>query len=88
VTVGRGYLVKALQKRGLSRRASTSLINQVFDHMKKALVNGETVELPIGTLQVIKRNRKPERRYRLNRISTTYKYPFTVKLNTKDNHDL
>lgn len=77
---GRNYLVAQLKKRGLSRRRSLPLLNQIFREMKLALARGESVEFPFGKLQKVKhKHRKQQGRF-LNRILTTYKKPFTVEL--------
>jgi nucleoid DNA-binding protein len=82
-SIGRDYIIKQLQERGLSRRQATSILNNVIDYMNEALSKGEDVELPFGKLQVKKHSRSPKRMWALNKIVTTYKEPNTVVLVTE-----
>ena len=74
-------IVETLQRRGVSRRLARKLLDGMISAMKDGLQRGEDIELPFGTLQVVKQNRPPKRDWLLRRITTTYKYPFTVILN-------
>ena len=80
MTRGRAYIVERLRKHGLSKRQARRVLDELVEAMKEALRNGEGVDLPIGTLEVVRHKRKPQRGFYLNRISTTYKKPFTVVL--------
>jgi len=77
--LGRSYLVDALRKKGLSRRDSTRIVNCVFREMTEALRRGEEVEFPFGTLQRVRHKHSKTRGWFLNRITSTYKKPYTVK---------
>lgn len=80
MTCDRRYLVAKLRERGLSKRMAMKILDRIFSSMKEALQKGEEIELPIGTLKVIRQKRRPRRGWYLNRITTTYKKPFTVAL--------
>lgn len=52
---GRAYLKSKLGERGLSRRRSVSILNNVFEEMGLALRRGEWVEFPFGYLKAERR---------------------------------
>jgi nucleoid DNA-binding protein len=83
MTRGRAHLIAKLRERGLSYRMAIRVIDQIFSSMKEALQRGEEVELPIGSLKVVRHKRRPKRGWYLNRITTTYEKPFTVALVNK-----
>lgn len=84
MTRSRAYLIAKLRERGLSYRMATRVIDRIFSSMKEALQRGEEIELPIGSLKVVRHKRRPKRGWYLNRITTTYKKPFTVALVSKE----
>jgi len=51
---GRKFLIKMVMDKGYSRVFSTKVVNAVFAIWIKALKNRETIELPYGTLKVVK----------------------------------
>ncbi len=55
-------------------------MNLVFTLIAEALIRGEEVEFPFGHLQRVERKRRAQRGWFLNKITTTYKNPWTVKL--------
>jgi len=77
--LGRAYLIDQLRQRGLSRRDSTRIVRFVFKEMAKALKRGESVEFPLGTLRRVRHQRPKRRGWFLNKITTIYKRPYTVK---------
>lgn len=77
--LGRTYLVDQLRKKGLSRRDSVRILNRVINAMTQALSRGEEVEFPFGTLQRVRHQHSKTRGWFLNKITATYKKPYTVK---------
>jgi hypothetical protein len=75
---GRAYLVKQLQKRGMSRRDAVAVLNEIFNQTALALAEGEQVAFPFGKLKMVRHKHLRKRGWFLNRITTTYKKPFTV----------
>jgi hypothetical protein len=53
--LGRAYLVKQLQERGLSRRMALRILNTVFAEMAKTLKRGRWVEFPCGKLRRVEK---------------------------------
>lgn len=54
---GRAYLVsKLIEKRGLSRRQATAVVNVILERMIAALKRGWEVEFPFGKLVRVKRH--------------------------------
>lgn len=53
---GRGYLVRKLGERGLSRRQAVHILNAIFAEMKKTLRRGGSVEFPFGKLVRVRRH--------------------------------
>jgi nucleoid DNA-binding protein len=51
ITLNKGYIVRKLQERGLSRRRSVQVLNFILDETATALARGEDVESPFGSLQ-------------------------------------
>jgi len=76
---GRAVLKEKLRGLGFSKRRAVELVNLVLAEMSAALARGETVEFPFGYLERVKRRRKPQRGWFLNKITTTYKNPWTVE---------
>ncbi len=76
----RADLVRQLKDKGFSRRLAVELVNLVFTLIAEALIRGEEVEFPFGHLQRVERKRRAQRGWFLNKITTTYKNPWTVKL--------
>ncbi len=54
--LGRAYLVRKLQARGLSRRQSVLIVNVIQERMIRALKRGWEVEFPFGKLKRVKRH--------------------------------
>lgn len=54
--LGRAYLVKKLQERGLSYRRSVRIVNFIFAEMAKTLKRGGVVPFPFGKLKRVKRH--------------------------------
>jgi hypothetical protein len=54
---GRAYLVKELQKRGVSRRWAVRILDLVFGEMSQALKRGEEVEFALGRLKRVPRGK-------------------------------
>ena len=77
--LGRTYLVAKLRKLGLSRRESVRILNKVINEMTEALRRGEEVEFPFGTLQRVRHQHPKTRGWFLDRLTSTYKKPYTVK---------
>lgn len=78
--LNKGYIVRKLQERGLSRRRSVQLLNFILDEVAAALARGEDVEFPFGSLQKVRHARQQEDGWFLGRITTIYKKPYTVAL--------
>lgn len=70
--------MKQLQKRGASRRQAVAILDEIFNQMKLALARGEAVAFPFGKLKMVRHKHRQKRGWFLNRITTTYKKPFTV----------
>lgn len=51
---GRAYLVKELQRRGVSRRQAVKILDLVFSEVSQALKRGEEVEFPFGRLRRVR----------------------------------
>jgi hypothetical protein len=83
----REYLIRQLKRRGVSRRRSVRGLNLVFAEIKNALGRGEEVELPWGKLKVMRHKHRTQTGHFLNRKMTTYKWPFTVVLETNREGD-
>ena len=49
--LNKGYIVRKLQQRGLSRRQSVQLVNFILDEVSAALACSEDVKFPFGSLQ-------------------------------------
>jgi hypothetical protein len=47
--LNKGYIVRKLRERGLSRRRSVQLLNRILDELAAALARGEDVEFPFGS---------------------------------------
>jgi len=77
--LGRTYLVAKLRKLGLSRRESVRILNKVINEMTQALRRGEEVEFPLGTLRRVRHQHRKTRGWFLDRLTSTYKKPYTVK---------
>ena len=56
----------------LSRRRAAAVVDVIFDSIAAALKKGEKVTLPIGTLEVVDRKRRPRRGWFLNRVRVIY----------------
>jgi len=79
-TLNKGYIVRKLRERGLSRRRSVELLNSILDEAAAALARGEDVEFPFGSLQRVHHPHKMTDGWFLGRIATIYKTPYTVAL--------
>lgn len=77
--LNRDYLIGKLRKRGLSRRDSVRILNFVIDEMTQALKRGEEVEFPFGTLRRARHQHAKKRGWFLDKITTIYKKPYTIK---------
>jgi nucleoid DNA-binding protein len=53
-SIGRAYLVKKLQDRGLSRGQATCVVNAVLEAMIKALRQSKEVKFPFGKLRRVR----------------------------------
>jgi len=71
--------VKQLQKRGMSRRDAVAVLNEMFNEMKLALAQGETVAFPFGKLKIVRHKHRKRRGWFLNRITVIYRKPFTIE---------
>jgi len=80
ITLNKGYIVRKLQERGLSRRRSVQILNSILDEVAAALVRGEEVEFPFGSLQRVHHPHKKTDGWFLGRNTTIYKKPYTVAL--------
>ena len=49
--LNKGYIVRKLRERGLSRRRAVQILNSILDEVATALARGEEVEFPFGSLQ-------------------------------------
>jgi hypothetical protein len=79
-TLNKGYLVRKLRERGLSRRRSVQLLNFILDEVAVALARGEDVEFPFGSLKRVPHPHKKKEGWFLGRMTTIYKKPNTVAL--------
>lgn len=71
--MNRTDLVNEAVKTGLSHREARDVVNVVFDSIQESLQQGEVVELPLGTFEVVEWDRPPLRGWFLNRVRVTYK---------------
>ena len=78
--MNKGYIVRKLRERGLSRRRSVELLNSILDEAAAALARGEDVEFPFGSLQRVHHPHKKTDGWFLGRNTTIYKKPYTVAL--------
>jgi hypothetical protein len=78
--LNKGYIVRKLQERGLSRRRSVRLLDFILDEVAVALARGEEVESPFGSLQRVHHSHKKMDGWFLGRITTIYKKPYSVAL--------
>jgi hypothetical protein len=79
-TLNKGYIVRNLRERGLSRRRSVQLINFILAEVAAALARGEDVESPFGSLKRVHHPHKKKEGWFLDRITPIYKKPYTVAL--------
>jgi nucleoid DNA-binding protein len=79
-TMNKGYIVRKLCERGLSRRQSVQILNSILDEVAAALARGEDVEFPFGSLQRVHHPHKKTDGWFLGRNKTIYKKPYTVAL--------
>lgn len=80
----RADLVQELRAKGFSRPLAVEMVNLVFTVIAEALIRGEEVEFPFGHLQRVKHRHRTRRGWFLDRITTTYKNPWTVELAVDD----
>ena len=78
--LNKGYIVRKLCERGLSRRQSVQILNSILDEVVAALARGEDVEFPFGSLQRIRHPHQKTDGWFLGRNTTIYKKPYTVAL--------
>jgi nucleoid DNA-binding protein len=78
--LNKGYIVRKLQERGLSRRRSVQLLNFILDEVAAAIARGEDVEIPFGSLKRVHHPHKKKDGWFLGKITTIYKKPYTVAL--------
>jgi len=78
-TLGRAHLIGMLGERGWSRRDAVRILNRVIHEMTEALRRGEEVEFPFGTLRRVRHQHSKTRGWFLDRLTSTYKKPYTVK---------
>jgi nucleoid DNA-binding protein len=76
----RADLVGKLREKGFSRPLATEMVNLVFAAIADALIRGEEVEFPFGYLHRVKHKHRTRRGWFLNKITTTYRNPWTVEL--------
>ena len=79
-TLNKGYIVRKLRERGLSRRRSAQLLNFILDEVAVALARGEDVAFPFGSLRSVHHPHKKTDGWFLGRTTTIYKKPYTVAL--------
>src|ERR1017187_8087070 len=79
-TLNKGYIVRKLQERGLSRRRSVQILDFILDEVAAALARGEYVEFPFGSLRRVHHSHKKTDGWFLGRNTTIYKKPYTVAL--------
>jgi hypothetical protein len=78
--LNKGYIVRKLCERGLSRRRSVQILNSILDEVAATLARGEDVEFPFGSLQRIRHPHQKTDGWFLGRTTTIYKKPYTVAL--------
>jgi|ERR1035438_3786077 hypothetical protein len=78
--LNKGYIVRKLRERGLSRRRSVQLLNRILDELAAALARGEDVEFPFGSQKRVHHPHKKQQGWFLARFTTIYKQPYTVAL--------
>ena len=78
--MNKGYIVRKLCERGLSRRHSVQILNSILDEVAAALARGEDVEFPFGSLQRIRHPHQETDGWFLGRNTTIYKKRYTVAL--------
>jgi nucleoid DNA-binding protein len=78
--LNKGYIIRKLCERGLSRRRSVQILNSILDEVAAALARGEDVEFPFGSLQRVHHPHKKTDGWFLGRNTTIYKKPYTVAL--------
>jgi hypothetical protein len=78
--LNKGYIVRKLRERGLSRRRSAQILNFILDEAAEALARGEDVEFPFGSLRRVHDSHKKMDGWFLGRTTTIYKKPYTVVL--------
>ena len=78
--MNKGYIIRKLCERGLSRRQSVQILNSILDEVAAALARGEDVEFPFGSLQRVHHPHKKTDGWFLGRNTTIYKKPYTVAL--------
>ena len=78
--LNKGYIVRKLCERGLSRRQSVQILNSILDEVAAALARGEEVESPFGSLQRVHHPHKKTDGWFLGRNTTIYMKPYTVAL--------
>jgi hypothetical protein len=79
-TLNKGYVVRKLRERGLSRRRSVELLDFILDEAAAALARGKDVEFPFGSLRRVHHSHKKTDGWFLGRTTTIYKNPYTVAL--------
>ena len=79
-TLNKGYIVRKLRERGLSRRQAVQILNSILDEVAAALGRGEDVESPFGSLKRVNHPHKQKEGWFLGRITTIYKKPYTLAL--------
>ena len=67
------------KKDELTHRQVEAVVTAVFGSIVDALRNGETVQLPFGTFEVIDQPRPPMRRWLLGRVRVTYAKRKTIR---------
>ena len=78
--MNKGYIVRKLQERGLSRRQSVKILNFTLDEVAATLARGEEVEFPFGSLKRVHHPHMKTDGWFLGRNTTIYKKPYTVAL--------
>ena len=78
--MNKGYIIRKLCERGLSRRRSVQILYSILDEVAAALARGEDVESPFGSLQRVHHPHKKTDGWFLGRNTTIYKKPYTVAL--------
>lgn len=78
--LNKGYIVRKLQERGLSRRQSVKILNSILDEVAASLTRGEDMEFPFGSLKRVHHPHKKTDGWFLGRNATIYKTPYSVAL--------